>query len=31
MFKTAYINMLSNNILNEKILKKYYENLIDLS
>lgn len=30
MFKTAYINMLSNNILNEKILKKYYENLIDL-
>ena len=31
MFKTAYINMLSNNILNVKILKKYYENLIDLS
>ena len=31
MFKTAYINMLSNNILDEKILKKYYENLIDLS
>ena len=31
MFKTAYINMLSNNILNEKILKKYYEKLIDLS
>lgn len=31
MFKTAYINMLSNNILDEKILKKYYEKLIDLS
>lgn len=31
MFKTAYINMLSNNILDVKILKKYYENLIDLS
>lgn len=31
MFKTAYINMLSNNILDEKILKKYYEKLINLS
>ena len=31
MFKTAYITMLSNNILDEKILKKYYEKLIDLS
>ena len=31
MFETAYINMLSNNILDEKILKKYYEKLIDLS
>lgn len=30
MFKTAYINMLSNNILDEKILEKYYEKLIYL-
>lgn len=31
MFKTAYINMLSNNILDEKILEKYYKKLTELS
>ena len=30
-FKTSYINMLSNNIISEQLLKEYYNKLINLS